>query len=90
MDAQGQEILCCSWQPNGFAQGYTGVWPGGPHVACCVLVSLAPQLASLHRWQPFPALPTPGAAGAVILVLWVFLLANQVRVFVTSGAIAQW
>lgn len=52
VDAQGQEILCCSWQPNGFAQGYT--------------------------------------AGAVILVLWVFLLANQVRVFVTSGAIAQW
>jgi len=26
----------------------------------------------------------------VVLILWVFLLANQVRVFVTSGAIAQW
>jgi hypothetical protein len=34
--------------------------------------------------------PTLAAAGAVVLILWVFLLANQVRVFVTSGAIAQW
>lgn len=52
VDAEGQDVLCCSWQPNSFARAYMGC--------------------------------------AVVTLLWTMLLANQIRVFVTSGAVAQW
>lgn len=51
-DDQGHDVLCCTFAPNGFGQGYTGF--------------------------------------AATVMLWTMLLANQIRVFTTSGAVAQW
>lgn len=51
-DDQGHDVLCCTFAPNGFGQGYTGF--------------------------------------ASAVMLWTMLLANQIRVFATSGAVAQW
>ena len=29
VDAAGQEVPCCTWNPNAFAQAYMGAWAGG-------------------------------------------------------------
>lgn len=48
----------------------------GAKVPCC-------------SWEPAPwALGYIAAAS--VLMTWTLLLANQIRVFVTSGTIAQW
>lgn len=89
VDAQGQTVLCCTWQPDTFGQAYTGSRCGlllrrrhrlRRHAA--VLLARPAHLPSC-RPRVLPA----GCTSA--LILWCFLLANQIRVFVTSGAIAQ-
>jgi hypothetical protein len=66
-----------SFVPNPARQGAaTCVDPQGSAVPCCA-------------WQPEPwAVGFIAVAG--LLMLWTVLLANQIRVFVISGAIAQW
>ena len=101
-DAQGQEVLCCTWAPNSFAQGYAGGvgWELGGQGRRCMqslYTSCQPTLAARPArlstdacpTLPCPLPPHPPAALSMVGTLWTMLLANQIRVFVTSGAVAQ-
>lgn len=87
----GQEVLCCTWNPTPFATAYLGgcqqlAWVHTFHSWAVIARTRAPEYACPLI---LPASPPPAAIGSVA-ILWTMLLANQIRVFVTSGAIAQW
>lgn len=108
-DDQGHDVLCCTFAPNGFGQGYTGErgWagrrrrragtggPGGevgrghPLRAARGRAQCLHTHCSIQREFVWPRHHVTSAGFAATVMLWTMLLANQIRVFTTSGAVAQ-